>query len=261
VDNPTAAALARSTRQAAGTRSAQATQAVLAAAAGTATAASQATAWAQANVTSTAEAQATLQAIAAAEHTWPLRLHDSFQDDHVGWPQGQRQVLGHVLTRGIAGGRYHWELAAVAGPGSLVEQPAQSPPLGDFYAAVSIQFGPGDDAGQLIYGLAYRLAGQDFGFFGLQKTKGYRAQEMQAGSEQNGEFQASSLINTRAGAVKRLAVLAQGQVVSLPINDQRVTHYVTPLAPGAVGLGVVALSSSPADQVDFTDFELRGLSP
>jgi hypothetical protein len=148
-------------------------------------------------------------------------------------------------------------LSVIAGPGFLLEQPAPSPVLSDFYAAVSVQLGAGDDTGQLVYGLAYRLSGQDRGFFGLQKSGGYWVQELQAGATHNGEYESSPLIEMRPGASNRLAVLAQGQTVSLLVNDQRVAHYITQLGPGAVGLGVAALSSAPAAQVDFTNFEVR----
>jgi hypothetical protein len=256
-DNPTAGAIARATRQAQATRNSQATQAPLASQTAAAAAKATQTANAQAAATSTAAAQATLQAIYAAEHTWPQRLHEPFNDNQLGWPTGLTQDQYLAVTSTVAGGRYRW-LAAIASSGAYTNLvPAKGPLLGDFYAAVTVQFVQGNDDGQSAYGLAFRLVNEDFGFFGIQKSGSFLVLEVHQSNIDQQLDSGTSAINTGPGATNQISVVGIGSDFVFLINDQEVSEMSANISPGQIGLGVEAFAGAKEAQVDFSAFEVR----
>ena len=258
-DNPTAAAFRGATRQAQSTLDSQATQGPLASQ--TAAAAAQATQTADAltALTATSDARATVQAIYTAEHTWPQRVAETFADNQLGWPIGLTQDQYLAVTSTVAGGRYQW-LTQIAMSGAYTNlAPAKGPSPADFYAAVTVQFAPGggNDQGDAAYGLAFRLVGEDFGFFGVLNSGSYLALETHGSNVDQQILDSSSAIDTRPGATNRLGVVGVGADFVFLINDQVVSDLAANLAPGQIGLGVEGLSAVKQAQVDFSDFEVR----
>ncbi len=256
-DNPTAGAILRATRQAAATQTRAATAAALASQTALAAAGVTQTAGAQAAATATVGARATLQALYTAEHSWPQRVNETFADNTLGWPTGLTQDQYLAVTTTVAGGRYQW-LTAIASSGAYTNlAPAKGPVLGDFYAAVTVQFVQGNDDGHSAYGLAFRLVNEDFGFFGIMKSGDYLLMETHNSNVDQDEQLNSPLIATGPGATNRIAVVGIGSDFVCLINNEPVTEMGADIAPGQIGLGVEAVDPAKPAEVDFTSFEVR----
>jgi hypothetical protein len=256
-DNPTAGAIRLATRQAQATRSRLATDAPLASQTAAAAASATQAAAALDAATATAAIRATVQALYNAENSWPEPVHESFADNQLGWPLGVTQDQYLAVTSTVAGGSYQW-LATIASSGAYTNLvPARGPSLGDFYAGVTVTFAQGNDNGQSDYGLAFRLAGEDFGFFGIGKTGGFTILEVHGSNIDQQISLNSSLINTGPGAANKLGVVGTGSDFNFLINDQPVADLAANLAPGQIGLGVEAFAPTPLSQVNFTNFEVR----
>jgi hypothetical protein len=67
----------------------------------------------------------------------------------------------------------------------------------------------------------------------------------------------SAAIDTRPGALNRLAAIGVGPDFVFLINDQVVGQMNADIAPGQIGLGVDTLSSSPQAIVEFSDFQIN----
>ena len=247
-DNPTAGAIRRATRQAQSTLSSQ----------GTATAAGRATqtAMAQAAAAATVAARATGQAIVAAKSAWPRRVLESFSDNQQGWPVGLTHDHSLAVTSTVAGGQYQWVTKVDHGNSYFNLVPNKGPVLTDFYAGVSVQFGPGNDDGQSAYGLVYRQVKNDYGFFGIQKSGAIRELEVHGSGVYQLTEETSSAVVTSPGSTNRIAVAAVGSDFVFLVNDQVVGQMGAGIAPGQIGLGVDALTSAGPAQVDFADFEI-----
>ena len=242
------------------TRSARATAAVLtatqqAAMTQTAQAAAQATQTAQA--VASAAAQATGQAMLAAKDAWPQRLLDTFADNQLGWPTGLTADHSLSVTATIADGHYHWLTRVVNGNSYFNLVPSQGPVLTDFFAQVSVTFGAGNDDGQSAYGLAFRHAKDDYGFFGVLKDGGFRLLEV----HNTGVYQLiesnSTAFNTSPGAVNRLGVVGVGSDFVFLLNDQQVGQMSALFDPGQIGLGIDTLARAGEARVDFSQFQIN----
>jgi hypothetical protein len=258
-DNPTAGAIARGTRQAQATRNSRATatrQAALATQTAAAAALATQTAGAQAAATATVAARATGQAVLAAKSAWPQRLLESFADNQLGWPIGLTQDHSLAVTSTVAAGRYQWLVKVVNGNSYFNLVPAQGPVLTDFDARVALQFVQGNDDSQSAYGLAFRHVGDDYGFFGILKSGGYRILEVHHSGIYQSIQSDSSAIDTGPGATNRIEVAAIGSDFVFLINDQLVGQMAADFSAGKIGLGVDTLASAPEAQVDFSTLEI-----
>jgi len=266
-DNPTAGAIARATRQAvtqaaaAATRQAATTAAQAAALASqTAVAAAASTAQASTQAAATQSAQATGQAIMAVQAAWPVRLHESFADNHLGWPAGPLQDHLLAITTTVASGRYDWLTAVtdLSDQGTYTNLlPTGGPAVSDFSASVTIQFAHSQADSQSAFGLVFRDSVQGFGFFGLMPSgQGLVAQSHPSLPNQVG-FDLRPPPDTRPAAANRLSVVGLGSSFVFLVNNQIVYQMPLNLPAGTVGLGVQALAFPDTSQVSFSDFELR----
>ncbi len=259
-DNPTAGAARRATQQAQATRNAAATTTQLAA---TQQAGATQTAEAGAKITQTAQAQATVaaratgQAVLAAKAAWPQRLLDPFSDNQIGWPVGLTQDQYLAVTTTVAGGHYHWVTNITSSGAYTNLVPAKGAALTDFYAQVTVQFGPGNDDSESAYGLVFRNVNDDYGFFGILKTGGFIAVEAHQSSLDQYDLDSSSAINTLPGAANRVAVAAVGPDFVFLVNDHEVGQMTADLAPGQIGVGVEAPATASEAEVDFSNFQIN----
>jgi hypothetical protein len=259
-DNPTAGANRRATQQAAATRSSAATATRQAA---TLQAAASQTALAGAQLTQAAQTQeaihaaATGQAVLAAKSAWPQRLIESFADNQLGWPTGLTVDHSLSVTATVAGGRYQWVTRVVNGNVYFNLVPSKGTALSDFLAQVSVHFGQGNDDGQSAYGLVFRHVKDDYGFLGVLKSGGFRILEV----HNTGVYQLlqsdSAAFDARPGATNRLGVVGVGPDFVFLINDQVVGQMTADLTPGQIGLGIDALASADAAEVDFSEFQIN----
>jgi hypothetical protein len=259
-DNPTAGANRRATQQAQATRNSAATAAQQAA---TLQAAASQTALAGAKLTQAAQTQeavhaaATGQAVLGAKSAWPQRLLESFSDNQLGWPTGLTADHSLSVTSTIAGGRYQWVTRVVNGNSYFNLVPDKGPVLSDFFAQVSVTFGQGNGDGQSAYGLAFRHAKDDYGFFGVLKSGGFRILEV----HHTGVYQLvqsdSAAFDARPGAANRIGVVGVGPDFVFLINDQVVGQIAADLTAGQIGLGIDTLAKADTAQVDFSEFQIN----
>jgi hypothetical protein len=251
-DNPTAGAIARSTRQAQATKNAQTT-----ATAAQATLAAKSTEIAF-KATGTARAiaaQATGQAVFVAKSGWPRLLSEPFKDNHLGWPVGLTKDHSLAVTSQMADGSYQWITTVKTGNSYFNLIPEKGPLLSNFYAKVAVQFVGGDDD-QLAYGITFCNVKDDYGFFGISKSGSFRILEVHHTGIYQLDQESSSEIDTEAGHTNQIAVVAVGPDFAFLINDQVVGQMSADLDPGQIGLGVDALTSAPEEQVTFSNFEI-----
>jgi hypothetical protein len=257
-DNPTAGAVVRRTRQAQATATQQAVsdEATLQAATEAAMQATQ-VAEAHAHATATISTRATVQAIVAEKAAWPLLLHETFTDNHLGWPMGVKQDHSLVVTSTLEPGVYHWVVKVDNGNSYFNLVPTSTPKLTDFAAAVNVQFDPVRDDGYSAYGLTFRHVDDDYGFFGIKSSGEWLALEV----HHTGIYQSmgghSPMIDTRPGHTNRLEVVACGSDFVYLINGQRVGQMSADILPGQIGLGVDAARRADTAEVEFTDFEVH----
>src|SRR5579859_4439687 len=270
-DNPTAGAIRLATRQAATQAAAAATRRAATQAAATAAraaalasqtavAAAASTAQASTQAAVTQSAQATGQAIMAVQAAWPVRLHETFADNHLGWPAGPLQDHLLAITTTVASGRYDWLTAVtdLSDQGTYTNLlPTGGPAVSDFSASVTIQFAHSQADSQSAFGLVFRDSAQGFGFFGLMPSgQGLVAQSHPSLPNQVG-FDLRPPPDTRPAAANRLSVVGLGSSFVFLVNNQIVYQMPLNLPAGTVGLGVQALAFPDTSQVSFSDFELR----
>jgi hypothetical protein len=259
-DNPTTGAMARSTRQARATLNARATaarQAQLSEIATQAAAQAAQTAEARAHATATVAARATAQAIVAAQAGWPSIISEDFADNELAWPLGLKQDHSLAVTSTLDAGRYQWAVKVDNGNSYFNLVPTQTPVITDFVAAVSVTFGPGDDVALVAYGLTFRHAEDDYGFFGITPSGMWQALEVHHTGIYQRILSSSDLIDARPGRANRLEVIARGSDFVFLINGQQVGTLSAEIDPGQIGLGVDAIQSSDTTEVEFTDFEIH----
>jgi len=259
-DNPTAGAIRLATRQAATQAAAAATRTAATQAAATAAqAAALASQTADAAATTQA-AQATGQAIMAVQAAWPVRLHETFADNHLGWPAGPLQDQRLALTATVAGGRYDWLTAVtdLSDQGTYTNLvPAAGPAVSDFSASVTIQFARSQTDSQSAFGLVFRDSAQGFGFFGLMPSGQALVSHSHPSLPDQVGFDLRPPPDTRPAATNRLTVVGLGSSFVFLVNSQIVYQMPISLPAGSVGLGLQALAFPDANQVSFSDFELR----
>lgn len=253
-DNPTTGAMARSTRQAQATAT---RQALLNEEATQAAVKATQTAEAQVDATATVVARATAQAIVAAKAAWPSRISESFTDNQLGWPLGLKQDHSLAVTSTIEGGGYHWLVKVVNGNSYFNLVPTHSPTFTNFYAAVNVQFGSGNDDGQSAYGLTFRHVDNDYGFFGILKSGDFLALEVHHTGIYQSMGGSSAVIDTRSRHTNRLEVVGIGSDFVFLINGQTVGMMTAEIDPGQIGLGVDAARRADTAEVEFTDFEVH----
>ena len=253
-DNPTAGALARSTRQVQATITAQARMSEDAT-----QVAAQATQTAEAQVeaTATAMVQATVQAIVAAKGDWPPLITESFTDNQLGWPVGLKQDHSLAVTSTLADGQYEWVTKVDNGNSYFNLVPSHSPVITDFVAAVNVAFDPNVSAKLVAYGLTFRQVKDDYGFFGITPSGMWQALEVHGTGIYQRFLSSSAAIDTGPGQVNRLEVIARGSDFVFLINGQQVGTLSAEIDPGQIGLGVDALQSADTTTVEFTDFEVH----
>jgi hypothetical protein len=253
-DNPTAGAIVRSTRQVQATASHKAVLAVEAAQA--ADKATQ-TAEAHADAAATVIARATAQAIVSAKADWPGRISEAFTDNQLGWPLGLKQDHSLAVTSTLESGSYQWVVKVVNGNSYFNLVPTHSPTITDFYAGVTVQFGPGNDDGQSAYGLTFRHVDNNYGFFGIRKSGEFLALEVHHTGIYQSLGERSPVIDTWPGHTNRLEVVGRGSDFVFLINGQQVGLMTAEIDPGQIGLGVDAARRADTAQVEFTDFEIH----
>ncbi len=257
-DNPTAGAIARSTRQAQATLDSRATatrQTALAAETAQAAANATQTAEAQAEATATVVARVTAQAIVTAKSAWPNQLSESFSDNQLGWPIGVTQDRFLAVNSTLAEGRYQWVVTVESGNSYFNLIPENGPVFADFYAEVALQFvrGEADDS---AYGLAFRHVKDDYGFFGIMQSGRFRALEVHGTGIYHLIEESSPAIDTRPGRINRIAVAAVDSDFVFLINGQVVAQLSADITPGKIGLGVDAARKASEARVDFSDLKI-----
>lgn len=257
----TAGANGRATRQAA--LAATATQAVLqetqiaqtADAASTTDAVASATARAQQAATATVVAQATGKAVVAAKFGWASLIKDSFTDNQLGWPTGPKKDNSLSVTSTLADGTYQWTSTVSSGNSYFNLIPTNGPVLTNFYALVTVKFDQGNDDGGSAYGLTFNQVGEDYGFFGILKSGGYRALEVHhTGIYQTRQGTSPAI---QIGQPNRIAVVGIGSDYVFLVNNQVVSQLHADFTPGQLGLGIDAALKAKTAQVEFSDFEVR----
>jgi len=252
----TQGAIARSTRAASATEEADAAATADARMAQIATADAEAAA---ATATAEVEAKATAQAVIAAQAGWPVVLSDSFANNRLGWPAGP--VEGAVsITTTVAANSYAWE-AVVGDLGYSWGFPRKPRPLGDFAASVKVKIIEGDEKGWNFFGLVFRHAGEEAGFFGINRKGEYWVKLRYPTSLSDtpaGFGDDSAAIDSGLGQINQITVRALGDDLIFAVNDQVVTQLNLALPPGDVGLGAEWDGTSPQPvKVQFSDFVVR----
>ena len=111
--------------------------------------------------------------------------------------------------------------------------------------------------GQSAYGLAFRHIKDDYGFFGVLKSGGFRILEV----HHTGVYQLvqsdSAAFDARPGAANRIGVAGVGPDFVFLINDQVVGQISADLTPGQIGLGIDALAKADTAQVDFSELQIN----
>jgi hypothetical protein len=253
-DNPTLGAVVRSTRQAQATVT---QQAQLHEAATQAAEQATQTAKEHAQATATAAARATIQAIVTEKAAWPLLIAEDFADNELDWPLGVKRDHSLAVTSTLEDGRYQWAAKVDNGNSYFNLVPTHSPIITDFVAAVNVKFGPGDDVALVTYGLTFRYVEDDYGYFGITPAGMWQALEVHGTGIYQRFLSSSDLIDTRPGRVNRLEVIGRGADFVFLINDQQVGMLSAEIDPGQIGLGVDAVQSAAATEVEFTDFEVH----
>jgi len=246
--------LARLTQASAATGTAevvQSTQVVQTAEAGTATVE------AQAAGTATVVAKATAQAVLDAKFGWPTLIKDTFADNQLGWPMGLKQDHSLAVTSALADGTYQWTTTVTNGNSYFNLIPTNGPVLTNFYALVTVKFTAGNDDGQSAYGLTFRQVADDYGFFGILKSGGFRALEVHNTGIYQTEAGTSAAINTGPGQTNRIGVVGIGPNYVFLVNDKPVAQLNAGFEPGQLGLGIDAGTKASKAQVEFSDFEVR----
>jgi hypothetical protein len=246
--------LARLTQASAATGTAevvQSTQVVQTAEAGTATVE------AQTAGTATVVAKATAQAVLDAKFGWPTLIKESFTDNQLGWPIGLKQDHSLAVTSTLADGTYQWTSTVTNGNSYFNLIPTNGPVLTNFYALVTVKFTAGNDDGQSAYGLTFRQVGDDYGFFGILKSGGFRALEVHHTGIYQSEVGTSAAINTAPGQTNRIGVVGIGPNYVFLVNDKPVAQLNADFEPGQLGLGIDAGSKASEAQIEFSDFEVR----
>jgi hypothetical protein len=260
-DNPTTGAIARSTRQAQATvtRQAQLDEATMQADVQATQAAVQATQIAEdhAHATATAAARVTVQAIVTEQAAWPLRLTEVFTDNQLGWPLGLKQDHSLAVTSTLKDGRYRWVVKVDNGNSYFNLVPTHSPSMTDFVAAVNVKFGSNVPDELVAYGLTFRQVDDDYGFFGITPAGMWQALEVHHTGIYQRILSSSELIDTRPGTTNRVEVIARGSDFVFLINGEQVGTLSAEIDPGQIGLGVDALQSAAAAEVEFTNFEVH----
>jgi hypothetical protein len=259
-DNPTVGAVVRVTRQAQATATQRAVldEAAMQAAVKATQAAVKATQTAETQVAATATviARATAQAIVTEKAAWPLQIKESFTDNQRGWPIGLKQDHSLAVTSTIEGGGYQWAVKVDNGNSYFNLVPTHTAVITDFAAAVNVKFEPDDDEALVTYGLTFRQLEDDYGFFGITPSGMWQALEVHHTGIYQQVLSSSDLIDTRPGQVNRLEVIARGSDFVFLINGKQVGMLTAEIDPGQIGLGVDAIQSAAATQVEFTDFEV-----
>ncbi len=234
----------------------------------TATAQARATATAQARaeqVTATAAAQATATAQVSMDSTllqalsWPLLLRDGFDVNENDWSTGDYSDELIEGSRRITDDKYHWE--ATASGGVVWWSIPELDTVSDLYLTVEGKQIGGDTDSQ--YGVIFRRADRDnYYIFRIRDDGDYQLRTRYEGEwETLIGWTESYLI--QAGAVHRLAVVAQGSQFTFYINDQYVDEYTdTKLSEGQVALVIGLDDEGDTGTFEFDNFEVRApMSP
>jgi ribosomal protein L7/L12 len=205
-------------------------------------------------VTATAQARAMAQSILATQAPWPPLWVESFADNRRGWPTGIQQDEFIAVTTAITNGKYLCTVNPKQGNSYWNMLPAGGKALADFSAVVNLRFIRGNDDGAYAYGLVFRHANDDYGFFGLQNNGKFRVLVVYHTGIYQDITQSASAIRTQAN---QIAVRAIGSNFVFQINDQVVWQLTEDMAPGEIGLGVDVRSKQGEAQVEFTDLQVR----
>ncbi len=248
----TQGAVARSTRVAEATEEAEAAGTQMAREAET-TAEAEAEA---ATATAQVEARATARAVIAAQAGWPVVLRDTFADNRLGWPTDLGEGALSITTT-VAAQSYAWE-AVVGDLGYSWGFPLKPQPFRDFAASVKVKVLEGDENGWNFFGLVFRHAAEEAGFFGINRNGEwwvklrypYSLADTLAGFGDD-----SAAIHSGLGQINQITVRALGDDLIFAVNDQVMTQLNLSLPAGDVGLGAEwdGTSRRPV-KVEFSDF-------
>jgi hypothetical protein len=184
-------------------------------------------------------------------------LLEPFADNQLGWPVGLTQDNSLAVTSTVESGRYQWLITVVHGNSYFNLVPDKGPTFTDFYASVMVRLGVGHNDGQLAYGLAFRHAKDDYGFFGVTNSGSFRILEV----HHTGIYQLiqsdSPAFEPDPGAPIRIAVVGVGPDFVFLINGHMVGQLYAELEPGQIGLGVDALTGGAEARVDFSDLQIN----
>jgi hypothetical protein len=135
--------------------------------------------------------------------------------------------------------------------------PAKGTALGDFHASVKLKFVQGKKGDTYAYGLVFRQANRDYGFFGIEQDGSFRALVVYNSGIYELYEESSAAIKTGSDQTNQIDVRAMGPDFVCLVNGQVVWRFSENFDPGKVGLGVDVVKKGKPAQVEFDDFEVR----
>lgn len=201
----------------------------------------------------TALLQLKAQQLAAAQASWQPVVSDSFTDNSLDWPLGPKQDDSLAISTLIEGGKYLWTVVDARHDNSYWNLiPANSPVFNNFYVRVNLELRRGEQDGSYAYGLVFRHANDDYGFFGLRSDGHFQVLAVfDTSIYQDIVMSSAAILPDQAN---QIGVRGSGSDFIFLINGQPVWYMNEDLPPGEIGLGVEVMIKGTEEQVAFTDF-------
>ncbi len=190
---------------------------------------------------------------------WPLVLSDSFDDNALGWPEGEQESALWFGERSMTSrGRYRWDMDAYDDFVS-VATPDDMSSLTDFMVSVEANLVAGDEL-TCFYGIAFRIQedaeSSSYYLFEVAEDQTFKL-SLSQGNDWTTLIDWTEATAIRPGEMNTLAIVAEGSHFVFVINGQEVAeHTDSALAKGRIGVAVEIEEDEEAI-IEFDNFALH----
>jgi hypothetical protein len=198
-----------------------------------------------------AKVEAAKESIATAAD-WPLLIDETFDDNSLGWHEGQieDEYASMILT---IDGQYTWQVTALQGFTWRVWPTSDM--LGDFYLSVDVK--EDSDNPNAEYGLIFRNNDGNFFYFEVRETGEYQVLSM-ADDNWNTVLPMTYSEYIRPGEFNRLIVIAHQETFIFMVNGQYLGQVSAgPPDEGQPGVSIGLPSAGEQSIVVFDNFQVR----